>query len=243
MAMCAGKGLFYTDNRRELYTEPSLRNVCKGIIISLLATGCTIHEPTYYTIYTPERRSTNLNEGASGFSTNGQMNTTIHANSGNPNAAGSTVNENSRAGAYFNSSNQLNYPGPIYAEVPGTIPSPVSSNSASRIYSEAGNQAQNSGRGSMTGSLPNSQNTLWLPQDQGMTASDRAIIREIRKAWNQYYELSLAATGLKIIADNGKVVVSGTVGTEQEKERLEALVQSIPGLVSVQYHLAVKAGS
>jgi BON domain len=229
--------------------EPKVRKVFTGIMISLLAMGC-IHEPTYYTIYTPEKRSTNGYGSVSGLSTNGQMNTTNHVSSGNTNVGVSPANVNSNTGASFNSTNQpspstdaTNYSGHLYTEAPRTAPSPVSSNPASRIYSEPSNQGQTLARDSKTGSVPAGQDTLWLPQDQGVTASDRAIIRQVRQAWNQDYNLSLAATGLKIVADNGRVIISGAVATEQEKERLEALARRIPGLVSVQDQLTVKPGS
>ncbi len=86
----------------------------------------------------------------------------------------------------------------------------------------------------------NLETTTWEPQDQGLTQLDRAIIRQIRQAWNQDYKLSLAATGLKIVADNGKVTISGTVETEQEKEKLEAMVQKTVGVASVKDQLTVK---
>ena len=212
--------------------------------------GCTIHEPTYYTIYTPDKHSTNVNGSIYGFSNNVQMNTTNHTNAGNTNSAGSLSNENRNTGASFNSTNQptssigaTNFSGHLYTEAPRTAPSPVSSNSASRIYSEPGNQEQTFAPKSTNGNVSAGQDTLWLPQDQGATASDRAIIRQIRQAWNQNYDLSLAATGIKIVADNGRVIISGAVATEQEKERLEALAQKVTGLVSVQDQLAVKPGS
>ncbi len=219
-------------------------------MISLWAMGCTIHEPTYYTIYTPEKRSTNVNGSISGLSTNAQMNTTNQANSNNTIGSGYLLNKNSNTGASFNSTNQpaastgtTNYSGHIYSEAPRTAPSPVSSGSASRIYSEPSKEGQTLARKSTTGSVPPGQDTLWLPQDQGVTATDRTLIRHIRQAWNQDYDLSLAATGIKIIADNGRVTIGGTVATEQEKERLEALAQKTPGLISVQDQLAVKPGS
>ncbi|HZQ47644.1 MAG TPA: BON domain-containing protein [Verrucomicrobiae bacterium] len=185
-------------------------------MISLLAMGCTIHEPTYYTIYKPEKHSSSAAGGASGIATNRQMNATGQVNSGNPNDQH------------------------IYAEAPGTSLSPVSSNSASRIYSEPGSQAQSGGQGQQAGSASKTLALTWMPQDEGVTEADRAIIRRIRQAWVQDYALSLTATGLKIIADHGKVTISGPVDTEQEKERLAALVKNTPGVISVQDQLAVK---
>lgn len=230
--------------------ELIVRNVFIGVLISLLTAGCTIHEPTYYTIYTPEKRSTNVNGSVSGLSTYGQMNITNHANAGNTNGAVPLSKEHSNTAAYFNSTIQpppstgtTNYSGHLYTEAPGTVPSPASSRSASRIYSESANHGQTLANKSTTGNVPAGKDTLWLPQDQGVTPSDRAIIRQIRQAWNQNYDLSLAATGIKIVADNGKVIISGAVATEPEKERLAALAYKIPGLVSIQDQLAVKPGS
>lgn len=227
-----------------------MRNLFTGIIVLLLAAGCTIHDPTYYTIYTPEKHSTNANSRSSGFATNGQMNATKQVNSGYTNGAATSPNGNGNGSVYLNSTSQsasngsrTNYSGRIYTEAPNSSLSPVSSNSASRIYSEPSDKAQSFGRGLTAGIAPGGQDTQWFIQDEGLTASDRAIIGQIRQAWRQDDNLSLAGTGIKIVVNNGSVKIDGSVETRQEKAMLGALAQKIPGVITVQNQLVLKQGS
>ena len=212
--------------------------------------GCTIHEPTYYTIYTPEKRSSNTNASTYNSSTNGQMSTIKQAALSDTNGTGALSKGSSNTNALSSSNGQpgssagrTNYAGQLYTEAPKDSLSPVSSNSASRIYSEPNHQAQTLARGTETGNVPITQDTTWDSQDQALTDADRAIVRQIRRDLRQNSEFKKPAPELKIIAENGKVILGGTVKTGQEKERLEVLAQTTKGVVSVRNELVVKPDS
>jgi hypothetical protein len=128
----------------------------------------------------------------------------------------------------------------LYTEAPRGSLTPVSSNSASRIYSDSTGQPQSlPATEPPQGILLNEENP-WNPQDTASTDADRAIVRHVRQSVRQDYALSMIAPALKITAQNGHVVLGGTVENETERRRLTDLCQKTPGVVSVEDKLAVK---
>lgn len=128
----------------------------------------------------------------------------------------------------------------LYSEAPRASLTPVSSNSASRIYSDSAAQPQSlPATQPPQGILLNEENP-WNPQDTASTDADRAIVRQVRQSVRQDYALSMIAPTLKITAQNGHVILGGTVQNETERTRLADLCHKTPGVVSVEDKLAVK---
>ncbi len=82
------------------------------------------------------------------------------------------------------------------------------------------------------------------PFDQGTSESDRKITQQIRK-WIVVEpgkdRFSTAAHNIKIITRDGKVTLRGVVKNAAEKKAIEEYAKSVPGVLSVDDQLEVKA--
>ena len=67
------------------------------------------------------------------------------------------------------------------------------------------------------------------PMDQGPSAADRKITRDIRQAVMNDSSLSFIAKNVKIITINGKVTLRGPVKTEAERTAIEAAARKVVG--------------
>ena len=68
---------------------------------------------------------------------------------------------------------------------------------------------------------------------QSNTASDRELTRQVRKAITQGKSMSTYAHNVKVVAQNGQVILSGPVRSDEEKQ---AIVQTA-GEVAGQDHI------
>jgi osmotically-inducible protein OsmY len=74
---------------------------------------------------------------------------------------------------------------------------------------------------------------------QKMNPSDRAITQKIRKAIHADKSLSTYAHNIKIITQDGKVILRGPVRSEDEKSNLEAKAVAVAGQENVTNQLEV----
>lgn len=78
---------------------------------------------------------------------------------------------------------------------------------------------------------------------QKMSPADRALTQKIRKAIHHDRTLSTYAQNIKIMTQNGKVILCGPVRSEEEKGNLEAKAISAAGQENVTNQLEVAPGS
>jgi hyperosmotically inducible periplasmic protein len=71
------------------------------------------------------------------------------------------------------------------------------------------------------------------PADQGESEADRHITAEIRKAVLAHDGLSVNAQNCKIITRNGAVTLRGPVGSQAERDTIEAKAKTVAGVTSV----------
>jgi hyperosmotically inducible protein len=76
---------------------------------------------------------------------------------------------------------------------------------------------------------------------QSNSKSDLELTSEIRRAVVKDDSLSILAHNVKIITDNGKVVLRGPVNTEAEKAAIASKAQTIAGADKVDNQLEVKS--
>ena len=80
--------------------------------------------------------------------------------------------------------------------------------------------------------------------DQGKNNnSDRETMRKIRRAVMNDKALSTYGHNIKIISQQGKVTLKGTVHTEDEKKSIEAKATEIAGAENVTNQITVKGDS
>jgi len=77
------------------------------------------------------------------------------------------------------------------------------------------------------------------PMDQGKSEADRKVTQQIRQAIVKDSSLSFTAKNVKIITQNGKVVLRGPVKTDAEKASIEAAARKVAGDGQVQSLLEV----
>jgi hyperosmotically inducible periplasmic protein len=75
---------------------------------------------------------------------------------------------------------------------------------------------------------------------QKMNPTDRAITQKIRKAIHDDKSLSMYASNIKVISQDGKVTLRGPVHTEDEKSSLEAKAVTVAGQGNVTNEITVK---
>jgi hyperosmotically inducible periplasmic protein len=74
---------------------------------------------------------------------------------------------------------------------------------------------------------------------QKETASDRATTQQIRKAIVNDKSLSSYAHNVKVITQNGRVTLAGTVRSDEEKSAVEAKAAEVAGTSNVTNQLEV----
>src|SRR5450432_561477 len=75
---------------------------------------------------------------------------------------------------------------------------------------------------------------------QKMNPTNRAITQKIRKAIHDDKSLSMYASNIKVISQDGKVTLRGPVHTEDEKSSLEAKAVTVAGQGNVTNEITVK---
>jgi hypothetical protein len=74
---------------------------------------------------------------------------------------------------------------------------------------------------------------------QKMNPADRAITQKIRKAIHEDSTLSTYAHNVKIITQDGKVILRGPVRSEDEKSNIEAKAVAVAGQANVMNQLEI----
>jgi len=77
-------------------------------------------------------------------------------------------------------------------------------------------------------------------EDQGGSPQDREMTRNIRRELVQNDSLSTGAKNIKVITENGKVILRGPVGTEEERRKISSLAEQIAGKGNVTNQLEPK---
>jgi hyperosmotically inducible periplasmic protein len=85
----------------------------------------------------------------------------------------------------------------------------------------------------------NKDQTPPTADQQKMSASDRAITQQIRKAIHQDASLSTYAHNIKVITQDGKVTLRGPVRSDDEKSNIEAKAVTVAGKDNVTDQLTV----
>lgn len=75
--------------------------------------------------------------------------------------------------------------------------------------------------------------------DVGVTLADRSLNTRIREALQNDTDLAFSAADIKLLTDNGKVTLQGSVATEQMKEELMAKVEQVAGVKTVENQLTI----
>jgi hyperosmotically inducible protein len=81
--------------------------------------------------------------------------------------------------------------------------------------------------------------TTATPGDQGTSEADRHVTQQIRKAVVDDSKLSTTAKNVKIITNEGVVMLRGPVKTGEEKTEVEAISQRVVGVKRVDNQLEV----
>ena len=115
-------------------------------------------------------------------------------------------------------------------------PSPTSEPGASsRIYST--NQTGTDFSGSAT------NNFGFGARVQGITEADKTLGRQIMQQLRSDSSLLASLPMVRMSIDNGKVTLTGTVNSEQDKKSIETAVQGISGVATVDNQLQVKGST
>ena len=78
------------------------------------------------------------------------------------------------------------------------------------------------------------------PEDQFNTKEDRNLLAAVRRSVVHDKSLSVMAHNIKIMVDMGKVTLRGPVKTDDEKLKVEKIVQAVKGVSSINNSLDVK---
>lgn len=79
------------------------------------------------------------------------------------------------------------------------------------------------------------------PMDQGGSAGDLKITKDIRQEINHKKEISTNGKNVKIITIDGAVTLRGPVATEEEKQLIYDIASKIAGSAKVKNELEVKS--
>jgi len=77
-------------------------------------------------------------------------------------------------------------------------------------------------------------------EDQGNSPQDREMTRNIRRQLVQNDSLSQTAKNIKVITENGKVILRGPVLSEQERREISSLAEQVAGKGNVTNQLEPK---
>src|SRR6266576_5279141 len=69
--------------------------------------------------------------------------------------------------------------------------------------------------------------------------SDQTLVTQVQNSLNKDTSLATIAPRIEVTAQNGTVTLSGSVPSDQDKQRIEAAVKSTAGVVSVNNQLQV----
>ena len=75
--------------------------------------------------------------------------------------------------------------------------------------------------------------------DQSENEADRKITQEVRKSIVDDDKLSTSAQNVKIITNDGQVILRGPVKSEQEKKEIESKAKQVAGVKNVENQLEI----
>jgi osmotically-inducible protein OsmY len=107
--------------------------------------------------------------------------------------------------------------------------SATSERPSSRIYSTNTTDSTSSGSDTFNLSV------------RGSTDADQKLADQIKQELGADTSLAGAMSGLRIMIDNGKATLRGSVKTEEEKQKIEKSIQKVTGVTSVENQLRVGA--
>jgi osmotically-inducible protein OsmY len=82
--------------------------------------------------------------------------------------------------------------------------------------------------------------TIYEPPVARVTAdADRALADLVRTQFNRYGELATLAPNVQVSARNGMVTLTGSVPSDQDRRMIIAMVESTPGVVTINDQLRV----
>jgi len=136
-------------------------------------------------------------------------------------AAGCTTSQDDRYGRY---GSEPTYSGPV----------------ASPTYRTTTTTATYPSGGTRISSPPPSTQGA-AAASQVLSDNDVSLINQVRQQFNRYGELASAAQNLQITARNGTVNLIGYVPSERERQMIDAVARSTPGVVAVNDQLQVSA--
>ena len=82
-----------------------------------------------------------------------------------------------------------------------------------------------------------------IGEQSGLSEADQQLISKVQRTMNNDTSLVPLASNIQITAKNGSVTLSGTVPTDQDKQRLEMAAKSTPEVVSVNNQIQVSSQS
>jgi len=115
--------------------------------------------------------------------------------------------------------------------------SPTSDQSTSRIYSTNQSTLDTAASSGTAGA-----ETL-NAKIQGATEADRTLGRQIAQELRTNATLATVLPKIRINVESGKITLSGTVKSEDQKKKIESAVQRVTGVVNMEDHLRVSASS
>lgn len=114
-----------------------------------------------------------------------------------------------------------------------------SSNQERRASNKSGSSPAYSSSTSDESSTTSSSITAPTAGQEGLSESDRTLTTQVQGLLKNEGTVAVIAPNIQIMAQNGTVTLSGSVKSDQEKQRMESTVRSIPGVVSVNNRLQV----
>ena len=124
----------------------------------------------------------------------------------------------------------------------GAMPSEGSVSTANAPGSPSASTSSTTPSTSLQTSESVPSNTAIGPEG-GLSDSDRQLISKVQRAMNNDTSLIPLSSSIEITAQNGTVTLSGTVPTEQDKQRMEMAAKSAPDVVSVNNQIQVSSQS
>jgi hypothetical protein len=106
-------------------------------------------------------------------------------------------------------------------------------------YSYAGSKY--SGRGTYSGT-PTTENGAFS-SNASASQSDNTIVAQVREDLRRDPEIAVIVPNIQISANNGAIILSGSVQSEQQKRQILSRVQKVTGVVTVNNQLTVISGA
>jgi osmotically-inducible protein OsmY len=94
-----------------------------------------------------------------------------------------------------------------------------------------------------TGQNPPSATETSPTGSSAMSETDRALAQRVEEALKKNTSLAPAAQNVQVLANNGEVILRGSVNNEQEKANIAAEAQKVAGVSKVNNQIEVASAS